>query len=217
MKKLLLLLLFVATVSACNDAVQKAPEAEVAEEANTNGEPAGPHTSVEWKIWALSTAAPSFIAANCTVVDVDQTVLREGTNGWTAMAGNPRGMSDPENGWKNTHEAMPMVMDGQAMKWAMAYMSKTKPEMDSDGWMWMLHGDMGEDNTKPLTLNKEDAAEGQWIESGAHLMLMPKDPATLKGNTTDFNSGAPYIMFEGTGYDHLMIPVEGYFDYQAKK
>tara|TARA_B100000780_G_scaffold19584_1_gene12666 strand:+ start:1911 stop:2564 length:654 start_codon:yes stop_codon:yes gene_type:complete len=217
MKKLLLLLLFVATVTACNDAVQKAPEAEVAEEANTNGEPAGPHTSVEWKIWALSTAAPSFIAANCTVVDVDQTVLREGTNGWTAMAGNPRGMSDPENGWKNTHEAMPMVMDGQAMKWAMAYMSKTKPEMDSDGWMWMLHGDMGEDNTKPLTLNKEDAAEGQWIESGAHLMLMPKDPATLKGNTTDFNSGAPYIMFEGTGYDHLMIPVEGYFDYQAKK
>jgi len=111
MKKLLLLLLFVATVTACNDAVQKAPEAEVAEEANTNGEPAGPHTSVEWKIWALSTAAPSFIAANCTVVDVDQTVLREGTNGWTAMAGNPRGMSDPENGWKNTHEAMPMVMD----------------------------------------------------------------------------------------------------------
>ena len=217
MKKLLLLLLFVATVTACNDAVQKAPEAEVAEEANTNGEPAGPHTSVEWKIWALSTAAPSFIAANCTVVDVDQTVLREGTNGWTAMAGNPRGMSDPENGWKNTHEAMPMVMDGQAMKWAMAYMSKTKPEMDSDGWMWMLHGDMGEDNTKQLTLNKEDAAEGQWIESGAHLMLMPKDPATLKGNTTDFNSGAPYIMFEGTGYDHLMIPVEGYFDYQAKK
>ena len=98
MKKLLLLLLFAATVSACNDAVQKAPEAEVAEEANTNGEPAGPHTSVEWKIWALSTAAPSFIAANCTVVDVDQTVLREGTNGWTAMAGNPRGMSDPENG-----------------------------------------------------------------------------------------------------------------------
>ncbi len=93
----------------------------------------------------------------------------------------------------------------------------TRPKMDSDGWMWMLHGDMGEDNTKPLTLNKEDAAEGQWIESGAHLMLMPKDPATLKGNTTDFNSGAPYIMFEGTGYDHLMIPVEGYFDYQAKK
>ena len=52
---------------------------------------------------------------------------------------------------------------------------------------------------------------------GAHLMLMPKDPASLKGQTTDFNSGGPYIMFEGTGYDHLMIPLEGYYDYQAQK
>ena len=50
----------------------------------------------EWKIWAFS-SAPSFIAENCTVIDSDgKTVLREGTNGWTAMPGNPRGMSDPE-------------------------------------------------------------------------------------------------------------------------
>ena len=51
---------------------------------------------------AYSTVAPSFIANNCPVVDVDGTVLREGTNGWTTMAANPRGMSDPENEWK-TH------------------------------------------------------------------------------------------------------------------
>ena len=38
---------------------------------NKKGEPDGPHTSTEWKIWALSTAAPSFIAANCTVIDSD--------------------------------------------------------------------------------------------------------------------------------------------------
>jgi hypothetical protein len=24
-------------------------------------------------------------------------------------------------------------------------------------------------------------------------------------------------MFKGTGYDHLMIPVENYFDYQPKQ
>ena len=74
----------------------------------------------------------------------------------------------------------------------------------------MLHGAMGEDNTTPMVFNKEDAAEGQWIESGPHLMLFPKYPASLEGNTTDFKSGAPYIMFKGTGYDLLMIPVEGY-------
>ncbi len=46
-------------------------------------------------------------------------------------------------------------------------------------------------------------------------MLMPKDPSTLDGQTTDFNTGAPYVMFAGTDYAHLMIPVEGYYDYQA--
>lgn len=41
------------------------------------------------------------------------------------------------------------------------FLSKLKkPEKDHDGWTWMLHGDMGEDNTKHLVLNKEDAAEG---------------------------------------------------------
>jgi len=211
-----LFLLFIAlSLIACKNI---GTESQAMEEKKTNGEPDGPHTSVGWKIWALSTAAPSFIAANCTVIDSDgKTVLREGTNGWTAMAGNPRGMSDPENGWKDPHEAMPMVMDAQAMKWAMAFMSGTKPELDYDGWMYMLHGDMGEDNTKQLVFKKEDAAEGHWIESGAHLMLMPKDPASLKGQTDDFNSGGPYIMFEGTGYDHIMIPLEGYYDYQSQK
>ena len=209
MKKILLLFVTALLVS-CN------ATAPTPEPVNTNGEPEGPHTSAEWKIWAYSTAAPSFIAANCTVMDADGTMLREGTNGWTAMPANPRGPADPENGWKDAHEAMAMVGDAQSFKWVTAYMSKTKPEMDSDGWAWMLHGDMGEDNSKQMVMNKEDAAEGQWIESGPHLMLMPKDPSSLAGQTTDFMSGAPYVMFKGTGYDHLMIPVEGYFDYQLK-
>ena len=213
MKKLLVLLLFV-NLFACND-ITKETQTQV--EINNDGEPEGPHTSTEWKIWAYSTAAPSFIASGCKVMEADGTVLREGTNGWTAMPGNPRGMSDPENGWKDPHEAMPMVMDAQAMKWAMAFMSGKKPELDHDGWMYMLHGDMGEDNTKQSVFNKEDAAEGHWIESGPHIMLMPKDPSSLKGLTSDFNSGGPYIMFEGTGYDHVMIPLEGYYDYQPQK
>ena len=214
MRKLFIISLFLFGLFACNNA----PVTVEKEITKDNGEPDLPHTSAEWKIWALSTAAPSFIAANCTVIDSDgKTILREGTNGWTAMAGNPRGMSDPENGWNDPHEAMPMVMDAQGMKWAMAFMTGQKPELDRDGWMYMLHGDMGEDNTKQLVLNKEDASEGNWIVSGPHLMLMPKDPSSLKGLTTDFNSGGPYIMFEGTGYDHVMIPIEGYYNYQPQK
>ena len=179
------------------------------------GEPYGPHTADKWQIWAYSSAAPAFIGDNAAIIGAGGKVLREGSNGWTCQSGNPRPY--PAKGWKNSHEAMAACHDDEGMKWMMAYMQGVKPMLERDTYMWMLNGDMGEDNTKQLVFNKEDAAEGQWIESGAHLMLFPKDPASLDGQTTDFNSGAPYVMFKGTGYDHLMIPVEGYYDYQDPK
>jgi hypothetical protein len=43
---------------------------------------------------------------------------------------------------------------------------------------------------------------------------MPKNPKSLKNFPTDFTKGEPYVMFSGTVYAHLMIPVEGYYDYQ---
>ncbi|MBT5012557.1 MAG: hypothetical protein HOJ63_06135, partial [Flavobacteriaceae bacterium] len=73
--KNLILLFTLCMFSSCNNtAVKKAtafltPEPEIIEvevEIDRSGEPEGPHTSVEWKVWAYSTAAPSFIAANCT-------------------------------------------------------------------------------------------------------------------------------------------------------
>ena len=201
-------IILLALITSCNMPV---------ENQTNNGEPEGSHTSAEWQIWAYSTAAPDYIAADASVLGPDMSVLREGTNGWTCLPVNPRGQSDPENGWVDAHEAMPLCGDTEVFKWISAYLADETPVMDKDGYAWMLHGDMGEDNTKHLVFNKEDAAEGQWIESGAHLMLFPKDPASLDGQTTDFNSGAPYVMFKGTGYDHLMIPVEGYYDYQDPK
>ena len=82
--------------------------------------------------------------------------------------------------------------------------------------MWMLHGDMGEDNTTAGVFDEENSEPGQWIESGPHLMLMPKDPMTLKDFSSDFTTGAPYVMFAGTDYAHLMIPVQGYYQYQPE-
>ena len=58
--------------------------------------------------------------------------------------------------------------------------------MERDSFVWMLHGDVGEDNSTPMVLSEADAT-GDWIESGPHLMLMPKDPATLDAFTDDFH------------------------------
>ena len=92
------------------------------------GEPDLPHTSEAWQIWAYSSAAPSFLAADATVLNPELNILREGNNGWTCTAANPRGMSDPERGWKNAHEAMPACLDEASMVWFQAWMANEKPQ-----------------------------------------------------------------------------------------
>jgi hypothetical protein len=176
-------------------------------------EPSGSHNSAEWQIWAYSSAAPSFVGDKATITGSNGEILREGSNGWNCASGNPRPV--PSQGWKDPHNAMPTCHDDVGMQWMEGYMSGKKPKIDRDTYMWMLHGDMGEDNTTPGVLNKSDAKDqSQFIVSGPHLMLMPKDPSSLDGLTEDFTLGVPYVMFKGTDYAHVMIPVEDYYKYQ---
>ena len=172
------------------------------------------HTSAEWQIKAYTSAAPNFIGDFATVIGGNGEILREGTNDWTCQSANPR--SFPKEGWSDPHEAMPACFDSEGAKWMSAFMAGKKADMERDTYMWMLHGDVGEDNTTAGVLNKSDSAPGQWIESGAHLMLMPKDPASLKNYSDDFTTGAPYVMFPGTEGAHLMIPLKGYYKYQPE-
>ena len=218
MKNILLLTCTLLFIISCNVETGSSEGSSAAiNEVNESSEPSGSHTSAEWQIWAYSTAAPSYIAKDATVLNEKMEMLREGTNGWTCLPVNPRGMSDPENGWKDAHEAMPLCGDAEVFKWISAYLSDEIPDMDYDGYAWMLHGDMGEDNSTPKVMSKNDAKEGHWIESGPHLMRMPKDPSSLDGMTTDFNSGAPYVMFSGTPYAHIMYPVQDYYKHQAQE
>ncbi len=218
MKNILLLTCTLLFIISCNVETGSSEGSSATVNAiNESDEPSGSHTSAEWQIWAYSTAAPSYIAKDATVLNEKMEMLREGTNGWTCLPVNPRGMSNPENGWKDAHEAMPLCGDAEVFKWISAYLSDEVPDMDYDGYAWMLHGDMGEDNSTPKVMSKDDAKEGHWIESGPHLMRMPKDPSSLDGMTTDFNSGAPYVMFSGTPYAHVMYPIQDYYKHQVQK
>ena len=172
------------------------------------------HTSDEWEIETYSSAAPDYIGNFATIIGGDGKIIREGTNGWTCMAAN--GRPYPKKGWENAHDAMPACSDKEAMKWMNAFMNNKKPELSKDGWMWMLHGDVGEDNLVAGVLNKKDSTPGEWIESGPHLMLIPKNIESLDNWNTDFTTGEPYVMFPGTIYAHVMIPVEGYYEYQKE-
>ena len=170
------------------------------------------HTTADWQISVYSSAAPAFIGDFASVIGGDGEVLREGNNGWTCLSLNPRPF--PEKGWKDAHDAMPGCGDAEGMKWMQAALSGTKPDLERDTFIWMLHGDVGEDNTKMGVLNKADSTPGEWIESGPHLMLMPKDPTTLEKFHADFATGEPYVMMPGSDYAHLMIPLGGYYVYQ---
>ena len=169
--------------------------------------------SVQWEIDTYTSSAPDFIGDFATVVGASGEVLREGTNGWTCLPFVPM----PKMGFKNPNEAAPACADANAVAWANAYISKTKPVIENDGWIWMIHGDTGVDNFRPYSEgDKANTAPEDWIYSGSHLMLMPKDPASLDGVSTDFTTGAPYVMMKGTPFVHLMIPLEGYYDYQPE-
>ncbi len=171
---------------------------------------AGDPLSAEWQIDAFSSAAPVFIGDGATIVGYDNSVIRQGNNGWTCLSANPRNM--PEAGWSTPHEAMPLCADEVSMAWVQAYVGGETPNLSRDAYIWMAHGDMGEDNTQPFVFNEEDATPGNWIESGPHIMLMPQNPSSLDSFPSDFNNGEPYVMWQGNQYAHLMIPIGGYFD-----
>lgn len=139
---------------------------------------------------ALSAATPE-MAKGAAVVDWDQNVLKEGTNGWTCFPTPPQ------------FEKAPMCFDDQWMSWADAWMNKRPVDIDGIGIAYMLAGDSGGSNSDPYAEGETD----DWIVSGPHLMVIAPNTATLEGITTDPKSGGPWVMWKDTPYAHIMVPV----------
>jgi hypothetical protein len=147
----------------------------------------------EDKIARAMQAAPPSISKNATIVDVDGTVLRQGSNGWTCL---------PSVGPDSTH---PICNDAVWMS-AMDAMGKHEPiKTDRIGISYMLAGDDNVNNADPMD-KKQDPGE-VWVEEGPHLMIIVPDPAMLAGLSDDPDNGGPYVMWKGTPYAHIMVPV----------
>lgn len=139
---------------------------------------------------ALSATTPE-IAMGATVVDWEQNVLKEGDNGWTCFPTPPQ------------FEKAPMCLDGEWMKWASAWMNKQPVNIDGLGIAYMLAGDSGASNSDPFAEGVTD----DWVVGGPHLMIMTPNNAGLDMITTDPESGGPWVMWAGTPYAHIMVPV----------
>jgi len=146
--------------------------------------------------FAMSALVPE-IARHATVMDMTDMSkpkqLRAGTNGWICYA-----MILGTN-----NEAM--CLDKQWQNWAAAWMNKTEPKIEGTGIAYMLRGDNGGSNTDPYAMGP--TADNQWVKSPPHIMVLYSDPKMLDAYPTDPKSGGPWVMWKGTPYAHVMVPV----------
>ena len=146
-------------------------------------------------------AAPAKVAAGAAIVAVGKDgkmrTLREGKNGFTCMPDNP-----------TTPGADPMCMDKAAFEWAGAWMAHQAPPAGKVGLMYMLAGGTDASNTDPYA--QKPGADKHWIKTGPHVMVVGAEPAfyEMYPKGADPDTRAPYVMWAGTPYQHLMVPVK---------
>ena len=147
----------------------------------------------EAKIKRALSAAPASVAKAAKVVDMDEkgnmTVLREGHNGFTCVAGHPGVVGDPA-----------ACMDAAALQWVLDWMAhKPKPTNTQPGIMYQLAG------------ATDWSASDPWATSGTvqhwppcWIILWPFDPKATGLSDRPKNTGT-WVMWAGTPYAHLMI------------
>lgn len=146
-------------------------------------------------------AAPKQVGATAAIMVPDSEgkmrMLREGANGFTCMPDNPV-----------TPGPDPMCMDKAALAWADAWIGHKTPAAGKIGFMYMLAGGTDASNTDPYATKPQ--AGNRWVKTGPHVMVVGADqgfydmyPKAAKPDTA-----VPYVMWAGTPYQHLMIPVK---------
>jgi hypothetical protein len=146
------------------------------------------------KIKEALSAAPEELAKGAAVMDWDQTVLRQGTNGYTCMPTSP-----------DLPGEAPMCLDEQWMKWAHAWMNKQDLKLTGVGVAYMFKGDEGASNTDPYATDATKVSD--WVVGGPHLMVIVPDAAQLNSFPDDYTRGIPWVMWKGTPYAHIMVPL----------
>jgi hypothetical protein len=145
------------------------------------------------KIARAMSAGPDNISESARIIDTDaqgnKVILREGSNGFTCMPGNPNVVGEP-----------PMCVDAASMQWfADAKAHKPKPTNTVPGITYMLAGATQRSDSDPNDMTSMP------IDVGPHWMIMwPFDPKATGLPVTHKDTGA-YIMWAGSPYAHVHI------------
>lgn len=150
------------------------------------------------KIANAMTAAPSFISQDATIMEWQNgkwVTLRAGPNGWTCT---------PTNAAREGNE--PMCVDSEWMSFMNALRSKATPQVKHVGVGYMIApGGAAGSNTDPFA--KEPTPDNEWGYDPPHVMVLVTDPHELEGMPTKRQNGGPWVMWAGTPYAHIMVPL----------
>ncbi|KEF41424.1 MAG: hypothetical protein ER33_11550 [Cyanobium sp. CACIAM 14] len=161
---------------------------------------AGSPPSQQHLITSAMSAAPASVARNATILVMDSggrmRILRKGTNGFSCMPDNPA-----------TPGPDPMCMDSNAMEWVMAWVGHKAPPPGRVGFMYMLAGGTDASNTDPYA--QKPLPSNHWVKTGPHVMVVGADASfyDLYPKSAKPDTSVPYVMWAGTPYQHLMIPI----------
>lgn len=152
------------------------------------------------KIASAVSAAPASISDTATILDYAMddagkfVILREGSQDWSCFPDDP-----------NTPDTDPMCLDPTWLDWLYAIVTGTEPNTEVLGLSYMLQGGSTPSNTDPMA--SAPAAGEEWLRDPPHVMLLMPGELDPTVFSTDHHSGHPYIMWAGTPYEHIMMPV----------
>ena len=141
----------------------------------------------------VKTAAPAEIVAKASIVmmqDGKPKSLQTGTNGFTCLI---------------SPDGTPLCADENGMAWVNAIGSKSAPP-NKIGFIYMLAGDTGTSNHDPY----QRSSHQHWVQTGPHVMIVGPLVREMPGYPRSADVAdptQPYVMFPGTPYEHLMLPV----------
>jgi hypothetical protein len=146
-------------------------------------------------IESAKSAAPAFITDEATLYAADgTTVLQEGTNGYHCFPDNP-GSPDPD----------PACFDETWMALLAALGANEEADITMPGIAYMLAGGSNASVGDPFLTEPPEGED--WTTDPPHIMIVLPTGTDLSMYPSEHSESSVYVMWAGTPWEHLMIPV----------
>jgi hypothetical protein len=101
-----------------------------------------------------------------------------------------------------------MCLDHNGLQWLKSVLAREKPPEGKIWFGYMLAG--GSDASSEDPYATEPPAGKKWVQTGPHVMIGAPGIAKMLDSypTSTDDTHKPFVMFAGTPYEYLMLPVQ---------